>query len=207
MKHKIHIGKNTVINAKPRPLSGYIREKETAGRLKYGKNVWIGSGCVISTCITLGNNVIISDGTYIEDNVTIDSDSILVYKCLVCADTKIGKNCVIGGFIGENTIIKNNCRIFGEIVHKHLDPSKNWDAPDSAEKGPVIFDNVFIGFGAKITKPVEIGSNSYILPNSIVSKDIPPFHIARGINEIFYYKEWKGGLSKSNFFNKEAGFV
>jgi UDP-3-O-[3-hydroxymyristoyl] glucosamine N-acyltransferase len=200
MRTKIHIGKNTLIDVENRPLLGYKRDKAVTKRLQYGNNVWIGSSCVIGRNVLLGNNVIISDGTYIENDVKIDEDSLLVYKCLVCADTTIGKNCVIGGFIGENTKIGNYCRIFGEIVHTHLDPSKDWDAPTSLEDGPVIHDNVFIGFGAKITKSITIGNNVYILPNSIVSKDVLPFHIVKNINEMIYFKDWKGDLSGSDFF-------
>jgi acetyltransferase-like isoleucine patch superfamily enzyme len=196
-----HIGQGTVIGAEQRPLliDGF-QDNIIEDNSKFGENVWIGSLCVVGKGVIFNDNVILSDGSFVEDNVSIGSNTILVYKCLVCADAAIGNNCVIGGFIGENTTIGNNCRIFGDIVHKHIDPSKDWDAPTSMEKGAVIQNNVFIGFGAKITKPVTINHHAYVLPNTIVSCDVPPFHIVKGVNEIIYYKKWKGDLAVSDFF-------
>lgn len=202
MKNIAHIGEGTIIGAEQRPLlidrnfQNYTIEDNSS----FGENVWIGSLCVVGKKVKFKDNVILSDGSFVEDNVNIGNNTILVYKCLVCANVTIGDNCIIGGFIGESTSIGNNCRIFGDIVHKHTDPSKDWDAPTSMEQGAIIQDNVFIGFGAKITKPVTIGHNVYILPNTIVSQEIPPYNIVKGINEIIHYKDWKGELSVSDFF-------
>jgi UDP-3-O-[3-hydroxymyristoyl] glucosamine N-acyltransferase len=205
MKNITHIGQGTIIGAEPRPLliDGSFQDNIIKDNSIFGNDVWIGSLCVVGKNVVFKDNVILSDGSFVEDNVNIGNSTILVYKCLVCADVNIGDNCIIGGFIGESTSIGNNCRIFGEIVHKHTDPSKDWDAPTSMEQGAVIQDNVFIGFGAKITKPVTIGHNVYILPNTIVSEEVPPYHIVKGVNEIIYYKKWKGELAVSDFFKNK----
>jgi len=198
----MHVGKYTIIGSKPRPLLGRDADFSSEDNLN-GENIWIGSFCNIGMNVSIGAGTIISDGTFIEESVKIGSESLTAYRCTICSNVTIGNNCVIGGFIGENTKIGNRCRIFGDIVHEHLEPLKDWDAETSQEKGPTIHDNVFIGFGAIITKPVEIYNNSYILPNSIVSEDVPPFHIVKNKNEMIHFTKWKGNLSKSDFFKQE----
>jgi len=200
--HKMHIGKGSVVGVEQRPLIVPSQNNITEDNSKFGEKIWIGSLCVVGKNVEFKDNVILSDGSFVEEGVKIGKNTILVYKCLVCADVIIGDNCIIGGFIGENTEIGNNCRIFGDIVHEHIDPSKNWDAPTSMEKGAVIKNNVFIGFGAKITKPIIIDHHVYILPNTIVSINVPSYHIVRGINKIIHYKKWKGDLADSDFFTK-----
>lgn len=195
----IHIGEGSIIEAPTRPLLGYQRSvnKQTS---VFGENVWIGAHCIIGKGVRFGNNVIISDGSHVEERVKIGNGTLLTYRCLIGSDSSIGEKCVIGGFVGENTTIGNGCRIFGSVLHHHVDPTKEWDAPSSMEEGATLASMVFMGFGARITKPVEISNNVYIFPNSIVSVNVPPFHIVRGINDVIPAKNLKGELSRSPFF-------
>lgn len=194
-----HIGEGSIIDATPRPLLGYPREA-TERSSTFGKNVWVGAHCIIARGVNFGSNVVVSDGSHIEERVTVGNDSLLTYRCLIGSDSIIGKKCVIGGFIGENTTIGDGCRIFGSILHHHVDPTKDWDAPSAMEKGPTLAPLVFVGFGARITKPVQIDNNVYICPNAIVSVDVPPFHVVRGVNELIPAEDWEGELTHSPFF-------
>lgn len=197
-----HIGVGAVLDTPRRPLIRYPHSNLRKDESTFGVRVWIGAYCVVGTSVVFGDGVILSDGSFVESNVVLGNDTLLTYRCLVCADSVIGENCVIGGFIGENTHIGNSCRIFGDILHHHIDPTKDWDAPTSMEKGAIISDSVFIGFGAKITRPITINSNVYICPNAIVSVDVPPFHVVKGVNELVPVELWPGELSHSTFFNK-----
>ena len=49
------------------------------------------------------------------------------------------------------------------------------------ERGPDIGDNVYIGPGAKIIKPVHIGNNVKIGANAVVNKDVPDNCVVAGI--------------------------
>lgn len=199
----IFIGIGSVIDSTPRTLVRYPRGENKNSASKFGKNVWIGAHCIVGRNVSFEDGVILSDGTYVENNVVLGKDTLLTYRCLVCSDSVIGDNCVIGGFIGENSQIGSSSRVFGSILHHHLDPTKDWDAPSSMEEGATLKENVFIGFGARITKPITISNNVYVCPNSIVSVDVPPYHVVKGVNEIIPSDEWIGKLSKSNFFRLE----
>ncbi len=199
----IYIGEGSILDAPRRPLIDYEYSKTITKESVFGENVWIGSNCVVGKSVVFKDGVILSDGSYVEDNVTIGKNTLLNYRCMVCANSIIKENCVIGGFIGENTKIGEFCQVFGDIIHRHLDPKKDWDAPSSLEEGAILLKNVFIGFGAKVTRPVTINSNVYICPNTIVSVDVPPFHVVKGVNELVPSDKWKGELAFSEFFQKD----
>lgn len=46
---------------------------------------------------------------------------------------------------------------------------------------PIIGDNCYIGLNAVISGKVVIGNNAMILPNAVVTKDVPPNMIVGGI--------------------------
>lgn len=199
----VHVGIGSILDAPQRPLIRYSPSSSVQGESIYGKNVWIGAYCVIGTNVVFKDGVVLSDGSFVENNVVLGNDTLLTYRCLVCSNSVIGANCVIGGFVGENTRIGNSCRVFGYILHHHIDPTKDWDAPSSQEEGAILSDNVFIGFGVKITRPITISHNVYVCPNAIVSVDVPPFHVVKGVNELVPFELWPGELSRSKFFSKE----
>lgn len=91
---------------------------------------------------------------------------------------KIGKRLVLdhgmGIVIGETAEIGNDCIIFHGVTlgGMKFDPVK---------RHPTLGDRVLVGAGAKILGNVLIGSDSKIGANSVVTKDIPSFSIARGV--------------------------
>jgi serine O-acetyltransferase len=46
---------------------------------------------------------------------------------------------------------------------------------------PKIGANVYIGAGAKITGPVQVGDNAVIAPNAVVTKDVPANAVVGGV--------------------------
>ena len=75
--------------------------------------------------------------------------------------------------IGEGVFITNGAKIL-----THFLDGRN-RSPDKGEYFDFYFgkvtieDNVFIGSGAIITKPVSIGSGAIIGANAVISKDVP----------------------------------
>lgn len=193
-----YVGRTSVIGAAYRPLlSGAMDE---AGEVTVGENAWIGEFCVVGGGVVIGNSTILDHYSHVEQGARIGDRVLLIYRAHVCAEVIVGTDSVIGGFIGERTTVGKDCRIFGSVVHQHLEPSSPWDADSSMENGAVIEDNVFIGFGAKVTSSVRIGSRAYICAGAVVSRDVPPRHVAHGVNKFVDYREWQGPLSRSSFF-------
>lgn len=191
------IARTAIIGASFRPLlEGADKHVEPT---IIGENVWVGEYCIVGRGAQIGANTIIDHYCHIESDAIIGESVLIIYRAQVCTEAQIATGSIIGGFIGERTRIGSHCRIFGSLVHHHVDPSLPWDAEDSGEEGAIVFDDVFIGFGANVTRPVTLGPKSYICAGALVSKPVPPLHIAFGTNQIVHRDKWKGELRNSPF--------
>jgi UDP-3-O-[3-hydroxymyristoyl] glucosamine N-acyltransferase len=132
-----------------------------------------GEFCVLGQAVSLERGVIIDHGCIVESDVKIGENTLLCYRAHVCADSQIGQNCVIGGFIGERSVIANNSRIFGSLVHSHPKGWRGWDDDDQMAMGPRIGCSVLVAFGAVIVGQIEIGDGVYIGANAVVCGDVP----------------------------------
>jgi len=197
---KAHICNGAVIGKPYRKLLDGTFEKTEKTIISDG--AYIGYYAIIGTGSNILKGSIIDDNCIIESRVFIDEKSLIIYNSQICNDVRIGKKCVIGGFIGERTLIGNNCRIFGKIVHSQHDPSLPWDDDESTEESAIIKDYVFIGFNSLIIGGITIGEKAYVCAGSIISKDVPDKHVAFGINQIKLFSKWKGGLKNSSFFKE-----
>lgn len=99
--------------------------------------------------------------------------------------------CAKGITIGNNVMIADNV-IISDTNHHPINPqdrlkmiksgwsSKLWSWDKAISKEIIIGNNVWIGQFSRILKGVNIGENSIIASNSIVTKDVPPNSIAAG---------------------------
>jgi acetyltransferase-like isoleucine patch superfamily enzyme len=201
---------NCIIHSKTQICSGAVIGKpyrkfldgtqEKSLITKISKDVYIGYYAIIGTGSRIAMGTIVDDHCIIESRVRVGQKSLITYRAQICNDVKIGDKCIIGGFIGERTIIGNNCRIFGNIVHLHHNPSLGWDDDEATEGAPVIKNHACIGFGAIVTGNITIGRKSYICAGAIVTRNVPDLHVVSGKNKIVHYSKWKGRLRKSPFF-------
>lgn len=166
-------------------------------------NIYIGPYACIGSSCHLSENVVIDEYCSISPCVTILENTLIIYRANIGSGSSIGKNCIIGGFLPENCIIEDECRIFGKLVHNHIDSTLSWDHHEIPEKSPTVRRNSFIGFNAVISGGVEIGPFSYVCSSSQITKDVPPYHIAHGVNQITHFKNWKGSLKNNPIFKLE----
>jgi acetyltransferase-like isoleucine patch superfamily enzyme len=162
--------------------------------VSFGKNVWIGAYTVVGNSVQLGSGVVIDHYCVVEPGSILGDNTLLIYRAVVGCGAQIGKNCVIGGFISENCLIENDCRIFGKIVHRHINTKEPWDEHEVPEPSATICNGAFIGFEAMIIGGVTIGANSYVAAGAIVTRDVPPRYVAINRNEFIPISKWKGPL-------------
>ncbi|MFZ4403280.1 MAG: serine O-acetyltransferase EpsC [Pseudobdellovibrionaceae bacterium] len=83
---------------------------------------------------------------------------------------QIGQRLVIdhgmGTVIGETVILGNDCIVFHGVTLGGL-------RFDPVKRHPTLGDRVLVGAGAKILGPINIGDDSKIGANSVVTKDVP----------------------------------
>ncbi len=107
-----------------------------------------------SACVTIGTFVAIGRGTTIECNERIE----------------IGNDVMIA----ENVSIRDTDHVFSDI--------NCLMRAQGISTSPVkIGNDVWIGYGAVITKGVKIGDGCIIGANSVVTRDIPPYSVAVGV--------------------------
>ena len=165
--------------------------------------VSIGAGAVIGLGAILRDGVVIDYQCIVEPNVSIGNNTLLTYRAIIGNESVIGDNCVIGGIVAERTIIDDNCRVFGKLVHKQIDTTQPWDEHAVPEPSAHICANSFVGFGAVVVGGISVGPRSYICSGAIVTRDVPPNYVASGVNILTPASKWPGALSNNPAFERD----
>lgn len=154
-------------------------------QLKTSKSVFIGHGVLI--------NAVSKRGMSIGANSTIDDNAILrcsgVLRNLgegICvgSGTSIGAfNFLHGGggiTIGDNCLLGPYVSIYSEN-HVFANPNVPIRLQGEERKPVVIGNDVWVGSGSTILAGVEIGSGAVIAAGSVVTRNVPPYHIVGGV--------------------------
>lgn len=159
----------------------------------------IGAHATVYAGSTIKSNAVIGDYAKVGYDSTIGTESRIVYRSQVYSNVDIAENCIIGGFLCNDSSVGNGSRIFGAVIHQHDEPQLRWGSVD--EPSPEIQADVFAGFNSKIIGDITIESQSYICSGAIVTRDVPQKSVVYGVNEIVPYDEFTGELSQSEFFS------
>jgi acetyltransferase-like isoleucine patch superfamily enzyme len=161
-----------------------------------GKPVAIGAGCLIFNQVIIYEGVQLGHGCIIEDRVRIGYDSLigsqsrLLYGAYLCDRVQVGPMCRVAGFVCDATWIGARCSVMGQLVHEYTRPHQGWWAVD--EEPPRIEEDSVIAFGAHVVGGVTVGPRSYVAAGATITRDVPPEHIATGINELTSIDRWTG---------------
>lgn len=138
-----------------------------------------------------GNRVDIADGVVIQGGLIYleDSDNYI----------SIGKNTTIGEaeiavaeygtaiHIGEDCMLSKGIRITTTDSHSVLDISTGKRL--NPAKNVIIGDHVWIGMNVAINKGGNIGTNSIVAGNSVVTHDVPENVVVAGIPAVIVKKD------------------
>jgi len=151
---KARIGNNAVIRA----FTIIYADVVIGDDFKTGHNVLIREMTKFGNKIVIGTGTVIDGYTEVGDRVKIES---LVY---IPTHTKIGSDV----FIGPNVTLTNDK--YPQRLREQYEP-----------KGPIIEDSVSIGANSTILPGVRVGEGSFIAAGSVVTKDIPPWSLVKGV--------------------------
>lgn len=198
---KVSIGRKTWVGSYC--VLGYPKEKNIRKHLVEGISfdeivapVRISTNCILGNYVCIYEGVQISSATVIEDYTHIGYDSKIgknvriLYGAFICDRVIIQDNARVAGFICDDTRIGARSTVMGDLVHEYSRPHEDWWKVN--EIAPVIENDVVIGYGANVIGGVRISSYVYIASGAIVTKDVPPRHIVRGVNEQIPLEQWKG---------------
>ncbi len=196
------IHKTAIIGAEFRMLEGFVRPTSLGTSIPpvLAEDVWIGPFAMIGFGAILGDRVIIDAYGRVDINAQVGADTQLLYRGTIGAEVAIGTNCIVGGSVSEGTKVGNHCRTFGKLVHPHHDSTMSWDHHETSEPSVILHDHSFVGHDATVIGGVEIGPYAYVCSGALVTRSVPPDHIAFGVNQIVHHSEWKGKLRDNPIF-------
>lgn len=115
--------------------------------------------------------------------------------CKFIGDITFGKNCNFNGMkaVGGKIVFGDNFHSGEEVMI--LAQSHNYEGSaipyDSTyiNKTVIIEDNVWIGSRVLICGNVRIGEGAIIAAGSTITKDVEPFSVMGGVNELLKYRD------------------
>lgn len=134
------------------------------GSVEFGNYVQTGHNVMVRENTKVGDHVVIGTNTVIDGNVEIGDFVKIESSCYIPTHVKIGTRV----FIGPGVVLTND-----QYPLKLRDQYK--------PLGPIIEDGVTIGGSVTIVPGVTIGSGSFIAAGAVVTKDIPPMSLVRGV--------------------------
>ncbi|MBF0493689.1 MAG: NTP transferase domain-containing protein [Candidatus Omnitrophica bacterium] len=158
-----------------------LNAKTLAGLMENGVTIvdplttWIAEG------VNIGQDTVIFPNTVIENDVRIGANCKIGPFARIRPGTKISDDVEIGNFveicrteIGEKTKVKHHTYLGDAVVGKNVNIgagtiTANYDGKN--KNRTVIKDNVFVGVGAVLIAPVELGRSSVVGAGSVVTKN------------------------------------
>jgi len=121
----------------------------------------------------IGADVVMEERTTVGSLTTVGARTRILYQAQINDQIRIGEQCIIGGFVADNCSVGNRCSVFGALVHRYLTPSlEAWDTTD--EPGPILEDDVVVGWGAVLVGQITVGRGARILPVTLVTENVAP---------------------------------
>ena len=137
------------------------------GDVQFGDYLQTGHYTVIRARVRGGDYCAIGNHSALEGYIELGSGVRIMSHVYIPSRTIIGNDV----FIGPGTTFLNDkkpCR-YGSP-----------DAPLPVPKGAVIEDDVVIGGGCTINPGIRVGKGCFIASGTLVTKDIPPYCLAKG---------------------------
>ena len=155
-----------------------------------GDDFQTGHHVVIREKTVFGNHIVVGTHTVIDGHVTIGNFVKIETHCYIPTHVLIGSRV----FIGPGVVLTND-----RYPQKMRDEYK--------PEGPIIEDGVTLGGGCVVVPGITIGSGSFIAAGAVVTKDIPPMSLVKGVpceifplpeklNELNIAKNWRKYLDE-----------
>jgi acetyltransferase-like isoleucine patch superfamily enzyme len=136
---------------------GLELEIAVKGRVDFGRFVWIGDKTKIRCH---------------EGRVEIGDKTVMGQECTISAyqHVRIGQQCVIA-----------DRAMFIDFDHGVVEVERPIRQQGIYKRDVIVGSNVWIGYGACVLRGVNVGDNSIVGTNSVVTKDVPANAVVAGI--------------------------
>ncbi len=161
---------------------GYGAASENETHVAIGDNARLRSGTIVYHHVSLGkhfqcgHNVLIREHTTIGKHVTVGTSSVIEGQVEIGDFVKIESQCFVP------THVKIGSRVFlgpGVTLTNDRYPLRQRDSykPETV----TIEDNVTLGARVVVCPGVTIGAGSFVAAGSVVTRDVPPQSLVKGV--------------------------
>lgn len=140
--------------------------------VEFGSGVFVGAHAIVCAGASLGPDTIVEHQCYVGEQSSLGSRCFVRYGAKIFRRVKIGKDCVISGFVCNDTVLKDGVNFFGKSVHRYLDRTVG-----VAEQAPVIGEGAYVGYDALIVGGVSIGTHAVVKTRAIILSSVPDNHV------------------------------
>jgi acetyltransferase-like isoleucine patch superfamily enzyme len=143
-----------------RSHSVFYRSVVVGHHVRTGHRVMVREGCRIGDHVLIGSNVVIDNNCTLGSHISIQSNVYLPTGTQIGDKVFLGPNCVI---LNDRFPIREGSKLEPAII----------------EKG------VTVGGSATILPGVRLGEGCMVAAAAVVTKDVPPWHLAIGMPATF----------------------
>ncbi|MCG2776961.1 MAG: hypothetical protein L6406_14915 [Desulfobacterales bacterium] len=129
-----------------------------------GDDFQTGHNVVIRECSMFGDHIVVGTNTVIEGHVSVGNFVKIESNCFIPTHTTIGSYV----FIGPGVVLTNDR--YPQKMRDYYEP-----------EGPILEDGVTLGGGVVVVPGVRIGKGTFVAAGAVVTKDIPPMSLVKGI--------------------------
>ena len=154
---KLRLGSRLLLDGLAFVGPGCSLEVGKRATLELGRWAWVGHGCKIRSH---------------EGTVSIGAKSVLGQECTISSyqHVSIGRECVIADRV-----------MMIDFDHGMVEVDRPIRLQGIYKRDVRVGNNVWIGYGACILRGVQVGDNSIVGTNSVVTKDVPANAVVGGI--------------------------
>jgi acetyltransferase-like isoleucine patch superfamily enzyme len=175
---------HAVLGRQPRPAAtSTIDVPVQLSPLVVGPDTIVGTGAVLYTGTTIGQQCLIGDLAFVREQVHIGDLVVVGTHVTVENEVVIGSHTKIqtGAYIAAWTTIEEHCFIAPCVVTTN-DNFMGRTAQRFAERGgPTVHCGARVGANVTLLPNVEIGSEALVAAGAVVTRDVPPAQVVMGM--------------------------
>lgn len=160
---------------------GY-RYSESCGRARLGARAVVRRGAVVYADVVAGDDLAVGHFALVRENTRIGDQVVIGTQVVIEGNVTIGSYVKIesGAFLPTHTLVGS--RVFigpHAVLTNDRYPLRRRQEYDP--EGPRIEDNVSLGAGCVLLPSVCIGEGSIVSAGAVVTTDVAPWSLARGV--------------------------
>lgn len=157
-------------------------EIDGPGTFRFGGGVSLGEGTRIelpaTSTLAIGDGVTVSRGVHLVSSagarVEIGAGATVQDGCRLYGDVTVGQRCIFA----PNAFVSSGTHVFDAMPHRTIQEQEQV-AP--ATQRPIrIHADCWFGINVVIAPGVTVGRGCVVGANSVVTGDLPPYHVAAG---------------------------